>query len=148
VRVPVKAVFAGSFGDAKHYESLIRQHGVSDRVCLRGFVSDDELIDLYAHALAVAYFPFDEDYGYVTLQGMLAAKPVIVPADGGGATEFVEDSVTGSIVQPDPKAIAESIDQLHSDRERARRLGEQARDRIASANLSWSNVVEKILSAA
>ena len=148
VQSPVKAVFAGRSSDVKHYESLIKQHGVSDRVCVRGFVSDDELIDLYANALGVAYFPFDEDYGYVTLQGMLAAKPVIVPTDGGGATEFVEDGVTGSIARPDPKAIAESIDQLHADRERARRMGEQARDKIASANLSWSNVVEKILSAA
>ena len=148
VRVPVKAVFAGSSSDAQHYESLIKQHGVADRVCVRGFVSDDGLIDLYANALGVAYLPFDEDYGYVTLQGMLAAKPVIVPSDGGGATEFVADGVTGSIVQPDPKAIAESIDQLHSDRVRARRLGEQARDQIASANLSWANVVDKILSAA
>src|SRR5213078_807964 len=135
---PVKAVFAGSSSEVKHYESLIRQHGVSDRVCVRGFVSDDELIELYANALGVAYFPFDEDYGYVTLQGMLAAKPVIVPTDGGGATEFLEDDVTGSIVQPDPQAIAETIDQLHSDRKRARRMGEQARDKIASANLSWS----------
>lgn len=148
VRAPVKAVFAGSPNDAKLYESLIKQHGVTDRVCLRGFVSDDELIDLYAHALGVCYFPFDEDYGYVTLQSMLAAKPVIVPTDGGGATEFVEDGVTGSIVAPHPKAIAETIDQLHADRESARRLGEQARDKIASAHLSWENVVEKILSAA
>jgi glycosyltransferase involved in cell wall biosynthesis len=148
VRAPVKAVFAGNSSDPKHYQSLIKQHAVADRVCVRGFVSDDELIDLYASALAVAYLPFDEDYGYVTLQSMLAAKPVIVPTDGGGATEFVEDGVTGSIVKPDPQAIAESIDQLHSDRERARRIGEQARDRISSANLSWSNVVGKILNAA
>jgi len=148
VRAPVKAVFAGRSSDVKHYESLIKQHGVSDRVCVRGFLSDDELIDLYANALGVAYFPFDEDYGYVTLQGMLAAKPLIVPADGGGATEFVEDGVTGSVVEPDPQAIAETIDELHSDRERAGRMGEQARDKIASANLSWSNVVERIHSAA
>ena len=106
------------------------------------------MIDLYANALGVAYFPFDEDYGYITLQGMLAARPVIVSTDGGGATEFIEDGVTGSIVEPHPQAIAETIDQLHSDRERARRMGEQARDKIASANLSWSNVVERILSAA
>ena len=148
VQSPVKAVFAGNSSDPKHYQSLIKLHDVGDRVCVRGFVSDDELIDLYANALAVAYLPFDEDYGYVTLQGMFAAKPVIVPTEGGGATEFVEDGVTGSIIQPDPKAIAESIDQLHSDRERARRIGEQARDRISSANLSWSNVVGKILNAA
>ena len=148
VRAPVKAVFAGSSSDASHYKSLIKEHGVSDRVCVRGFVSDEELIELYANALGVCYLPFDEDYGYVTLQGMFAGKAVIVPKDGGGATEFVEDQVTGSIVEPDPKAIAESIDQLHADRERARRMGEQARDKISSANLSWANVVEKILNAA
>ena len=148
VRAPVKAVFAGSSADAKHYESLIKQHGVSDRVCVRGFVSDDDLIDLYANALGICYLPFDEDYGYVTLQGMLATKPVIAPADGGGATEFIEHGVTGSIVSPDPRAIAETIDELHSDRERARAMGEQARDRISSANLSWANVAEKIVGAA
>ncbi len=148
VRAPIKAVFAGSSGDMKRYTSLIKQHGVSDRVCVRGFVSDEELIDLYAHALAVCYLPFDEDYGYVTLQGMLAAKPLIVPNDGGGATEFIDDAVSGSIVEPSPKAIAQAIEDLHSDRERARRLGAQARETISSANLSWSNVADKIISAA
>lgn len=148
VRVPVKAVFAGSTADAKHYESLIRQHGVSDRVCVRGFVSDEELIDLYANSLGVCYLPFDEDYGYVTLQGMLAAKPIIVPDDGGGATEFVEDQITGTVARPEASAIAEAINQLHADRQRARRMGEAGRGKIASVNLSWSNVVEKITSAA
>jgi glycosyltransferase involved in cell wall biosynthesis len=148
VRAPVKAVFSGNSSDAKHYQSLIKHYGVSDRVCVRGFVSADELIDLYANALGVCYLPFDEDYGYVTLQGMFAGKPVIVPTDGGGATEFIEDGVTGSLVSPEPPAIAEAINQLYSDRERARRMGEQARDKISSANLSWSNVVEKILNAA
>jgi glycosyltransferase involved in cell wall biosynthesis len=115
---------------------------------MRGFVSDDEMIDLYANALGVCYLPFDEDYGYVSLEGMLAAKAVIVPTDGGGATEFVADSLTGLIVDPDPKAMAEGLDALYADRERARRLGVAGRDKLMAMNLSWSNVVEKIISAA
>lgn len=147
-RAPVKAVFAGSSSDASHYEALARQHGVDDRIVFRGFVSAHDLIELYANSLGVCYLPFDEDYGYVTLQGMLSAKPIIVASDSGGATEFVEDKITGGIAQPDPKAIAEAIDQLYADRNRARRMGEKGLEKISSINLGWSNVVDEIISAA
>ena len=43
------------------------------RVCRRAS-SDDELVELYADALAVVYAPFDEDYGYVTLEAFLCAQ--------------------------------------------------------------------------
>lgn len=148
VRTPVKAVMAGGSVDAKRYESLVKQHGVGDRVTLRGFVSEDELVDLYADALAVSYLPFDEDYGYVTLEGMLSGKPVVVTNDSGGAAELIESDREGLIVEPDPKAIAESLDQLYSNRELARRMGERGRKKLLAMNLSWQHVVEKIISAA
>ena len=37
-----------------------------------------------------SYAPFDEDYGYVTLEAFLARKPVITTTDAGGTLEFVE----------------------------------------------------------
>ena len=40
-------------------------------------------------ALGVIFPPLDEDYGYVTLEAMLAAKPVITCTDSGGPLEFV-----------------------------------------------------------
>ena len=147
-RTPVRAVLAGSAQEMAHYESLVRHLGVGDRVSLRGFVGEDELLELYANALAVCYLPFDEDYGYVTLEGMLSSKPVVVPRDGGGATEFVEHGSEGLISDPDPRALAECLDQLYADRERARRMGERGREKLLSMNLSWENVVEKIISAA
>lgn len=145
---PVRAVFAGTVPERSHYESLIRQHGVRDRVELRGFVKESEMIDLYANALAVCYLPFDEDYGYVTLEGMLAARPVIVARDGGGATEFVEHEREGFIVEPEPRAIAEGLDALFYDRALARRLGARGREKIEAMNLSWQHVVERIIAAA
>lgn len=147
-RTPVKVVFAGSSHDKKKYELLIAQHGVGDRTEMKGFVGDEEMIDLYTHALAVCYLPFDEDYGYVTLEAMLSGKPVVVPKDGGGATELVEEDVTGTIVDGEPRAIAAALDELYENRDRARRMGELGREKINSMNLSWNHVVQKIISAA
>src|SRR3712207_1061896 len=104
VTAPVRAVLAGSSADRGHYEALVRRHGVGDRVSLRGFVGEDELVELYANALAVCYLPFDEDYGYVTLEAMLSGKPAVVARDGGGAAEFVEHDADGLVADPDPRA--------------------------------------------
>jgi len=106
------------------------------------------MIELYANALGICYLPFDEDYGYVTLEGMLSGKPVIVPVDGGGATEFVSHGEEGLITEPEPKAIAAALDSLFADRERARAMGARALEKIRSLDLSWSRVVEKLINAA
>ncbi|HLM56371.1 MAG TPA: glycosyltransferase family 4 protein [Pyrinomonadaceae bacterium] len=147
-RTPVRAVLAGGTRERERYEGLVREHGVSDRVELRGFVPEDEMVELYAGALGVCYLPFDEDYGYVTLEGMLAGKPLVVARDGGGATEFVADGEEGFVSDPDPRALADCLDRLYADRALARTMGQRARDKITSMNLTWQHVVEKIISAA
>ncbi|HEV3471483.1 MAG TPA: glycosyltransferase family 4 protein [Pyrinomonadaceae bacterium] len=148
VTAPVRAVLAGASADRGRYEALVRRHGVGDRVELRGFVGEDELVELYANALAVCYLPFDEDYGYVTLEAMLSGKPALVASDGGGAAEFVEHDADGLVADPDPRAVADAINRLHADRPRALRMGRRAREKLLAADLSWQNVVEKIISAA
>ena len=148
LKTPVKIIFAGGARDPKHYESLVKQHGVGSSVCLRGFVAESEMIELYAGALAVCYLPFDEDYGYVTLEGMLSGKPVVVASDGGGATEFIEHDSEGLVVEPEPRAIAAALDSLYADRARARALGERGREKLTSMNLSWEHVVESLITGA
>ena len=148
VSSPVKLILAGSSSDLSDYESLVSQHGLRDRVELQGFVSEERILELYASALAVAYIPFDEDYGYVTLEGMLAARPIIVASDSGGAKEFIENGLTGVVVDPEPQEIAAAIDELHGDRQCALQLGQRAQQKIESLKLSWDNVVERIISAA
>ena len=147
-RTPVKVVLAGSSADVKHYESVIKQNGVSDRVTMRGFVSNEELVQLYANALGVCYLPFDEDYGYVTLEAMLAAKPLVVTRDSGGATEFIEHESEGFVVDPEPQAIADCLDKLYSDRARARAMGELGQEKIKAMDLSWDHVVSRLITAA
>ena len=49
---------------------------------------------------AIVFAPFDEDYGYVTLESFLAHKPVITTPDAGGPLEFVRDDDNGLICEP------------------------------------------------
>ena len=65
-----------------------------------------EKIDLYAKALAVIYPPIDEDFGYVTLEAMLARKPIVVCLDSGGPLEFVRNGENGLIVEPNAEDLA------------------------------------------
>ena len=111
---------------------------------LRGFVSEDEMLKLYGNALAVCYLPWDEDYGYVSLEAMYAGKPLIVARDGGGATEFIEDGREGLLVDPTPQDVARAIDELYFDRKRAGEMGARAREKVLAMKLSWQHVVEKL----
>lgn len=115
------------------------------RVELPGYVTDDDLVDRFAGALGIAYVPFDEDYGYVTLQAFLAGKPVITTTDAGGVLEWVEDGVTGFVVEPTPEAVADAIDRLAADPEAAAVMGEKGRAR--AEGLAWPAVVDRLLAA-
>lgn len=144
----VKIILAGSSATKSDYQELVKKHKVAHRVQLVGFVDESALVELYTNALAVCYLPFDEDYGYVALEGMLSGKPLVVPTDGGGATEFVENGIDGLVVEPEPRAIATALDRLHQNRDEARTMGKRGLDKIKAMNISWQNVVEKIITAA
>ena len=59
---------------ARQLEAAIDAAGGGGRVELPGFVADDELVPLLAGCLGVIYAPYDEDYGYVTLQAFLGRQ--------------------------------------------------------------------------
>jgi len=140
-----KIVLAGGGRSMDRYASLIKSdRNIRQRVELRGYVPEDEILKLYRDALGVCYLPWDEDYGYVSLETMYAGKPLIVARDGGGATEFVDDGREGLIVDPQPEAVASAIDELYLDRQRAREMGERGREKVLAMNLSWQQVVEKL----
>lgn len=147
-RNPVRVCFAG-ISDHPDYteklQSLARKVKVNKRVEWLGGISEDEKLSRYASALAVVYPPIDEDYGYVTLEAMLASKPVITCDDSGGPLEFVVNRETGLIAEPTPEALASAFDFVWENRDKAGAWGCAGRDRYQSLNLSWSNVIQKLL---
>ncbi len=145
VRAPVAALIAGAGGERVRYAELIEHHGLGDRVRLLGAISEQELQSLYAHCLGVFYGPYDEDYGYVTLEAMLSGKPVITCTDSGGPLEFVTDQETGLIVDPDPAAIAQAIEFLASHPRAAAALGATGFEKYQSLNMNWDWVLQQLL---
>lgn len=144
-RAPVFAVLAGEGGQCQQLKEQIERLGLVSRVRLLGAIGFDELCALYAHALAVFFGPFDEDYGYVTLEAMLSAKPVITCSDSGGPLEFIVPGVTGHVVPPEPEAIAQAIEHLMADAGRAADMGRNGRSHYETLGLSWQHVVQKLL---
>jgi len=144
LRSPVVFMLAGTGGQTETYRQMIERAGVGDRVRLIGEISDAEKRAWYAHALGVFFGPFDEDYGYVTLEAMLARKPVITCTDSGGPLEFVRDGETGRVIPPEPEALADAVDGLHGDQTSARRLGDAGLEAYRAAGISWQGVVEAL----
>lgn len=139
----LRCKIVGEGSQEPHLRFLIEQHRLEDRVELTGAVGDDDLLRLYSECRAVYFAPFDEDYGYVTLEAFGAGKAVITAKDSGGVLEFVEDGKTGLVVPPEPDSIAAAIDRLASDLDLARRLGEAGRGRVSG--ITWSGVAKKLL---
>jgi glycosyltransferase involved in cell wall biosynthesis len=141
---PVRCRIAGTGPDREKLEGLIDKLGLRDRVELLGWVDDRAAVDLYAGALAVFYAPYDEDYGYVTVEAFKAGKPVLTAADSGGVLEFVEDGRNGFVCPPDsPRDLAARLDLLYRDREKARTMGERGRE--AASRIGWDVVVERLV---
>lgn len=144
-RQPVKVVFAGAAevpSYMAHIEDLCRRSGLGDRVVFRGYTSEDEKLALYATCLGVVYPPVDEDYGYVTLEAMLASKPVITVSDSGGPLEFVDSALSGRVSDPVPMQLARCMDEIWQDRALARRMGKVGREIYDAMGISWDHVVE------
>ncbi len=144
-KTDVCAIIAGDGGQRQNYENLIVSNNLEKKVKLIGFISQTEKETYYARCLGVFFAPFDEDYGYITLEAMLSSKPVITCIDSGGPLEFVEDEKTGFILNPDPKDIAKKIDWLYLNKNEAKRLGENALIHYKNKNITWDNVVNKLL---
>ena len=133
-------------GDGTHRAMVEREAetcGIAGRVTFLGTVGDQELIELYAGALAVIYPPFQEDLGYVTLEAFLARKPVITCSDSGGPTEFVRDQINGFICDPSPEALAAAVDRLAADRALAASLGEAGY--TVASHITWDGVIEQLV---
>ena len=138
---------AGSPADTDPLKEIIEKYSLQEKVTLLDhWISEEEKITLFAHALAGIYIPIDEDsYGYPTLEAFHSKKAMITCHDSGGTLEIIEDAINGYIVPPDPRAIAERMDALYDDRKLARKMGEQGFESIQKHQITWDNVVEKLV---
>ena len=137
----IRAVIAG---DGEERDRLAgaasRELGLADRVTLAGRLDDAELLDHLARCRAVCFPPFEEDYGFVTVEAFASRKAVVTCRDSGGPAELVEDGVNGFVASR-PRSARDALrraddEALHGAWAMRRSL--PARDDWADAVVSYA----------
>ncbi len=106
---PDKKLVIASHGSQK--DKLIEQAKGYPNISFVGLISDDELSEYLAGALASIYIPINEDFGMTPLESMAAGTPTIGVAEGG-LLETVEHMKNGYLcpANPTPADVIKAID--------------------------------------
>lgn len=148
----VKLKIAGTAdepGVMEYLQNEISKHHLSHRVEFLGRVSDEELIKLYANCRCVYYAPYNEDYGYVTLEAFASSKPIIAAHDSGGVLEFAKHEENSLIVEPTLDGISKGINRLVEDEGTAKEYGQNGYKLVEGLGVlsqGWDRVIERLLS--
>lgn len=143
VAAGIKCVIAGEGAELDALVRLRALLGLEERVEFAGRLTDAEMIGHLARCRAVAFVPWNEDYGFVTVEAFACAKPVITVTDSGGPAEIVQPGVSGHVTDPTPEALAAALRDLISDRTRAITMGEAGAASIAT--MTWASAVDTLL---
>ena len=99
------------------------------RIDLRDrFIPDQEALELFQES-AIVVFPYVDGTQTALIPSAYYFSKPVISSRVGALTEYVEDGVTGLLVEPDnPKALAESIAGVIFDESRLRTMGTAGRE--------------------
>jgi glycosyltransferase involved in cell wall biosynthesis len=145
---PVNIRFSGSPDNPKSLDelkALVKKLKLEKRVQFLGRIPFSEMVKQYSGCRGVLFIPHLEDYGYITLEGMLSSKPVITCEDSGGPTEFIRDGKEGLVTESTPAALAKAMDELWRSPSFAKEAGSKARKRYEELDITWDHVAEALV---
>ncbi|MBI2868953.1 MAG: glycosyltransferase family 4 protein [Chloroflexi bacterium] len=138
------SLFSGKVDDLGWYGTRIRKlvedNGWQSRVVFTGFLDQREMAAAYSGARAtVIPSVWLETFGYVTLESLACATPVILTGNCGSA-ECVDDSCGRVVARKDPRAIAEAVKDIWDS---AREMGAAGRDKVVR-DFNWRITTDRI----
>ncbi len=140
--LPHHLVLAGQdswHSDAVHREA--ERSSVSERIHFTGFVSDQELLELYNGCEFFVFPSLYEGFGLPVLEAMACARPVAC-----SSTSAVHEVADASAILFDPQSTAEivrAMADLALDAELRARMGRLGSQR--AAHFSWRRAAERTL---
>jgi len=145
-RVPEARIVLGGGGPLEApLREQARRLGIEGSVVFTGALDHGRVLALLAGAEVVVMPSVRDPRGnvdglpIVVLEAMAAGRPVVA-SEVSGIPLAIEDGRSGLLVPAGrPEAIAEAVIGLLEDRDRARELGERARERIET-ELNWDAV--------
>ncbi len=129
----VKTPFTCSIcGDGSHRsacEALVKELGLQEKIRFHGFLPRARIQELYQDAsIALVSSVWPEPFGLVGLEAMRCGLPVVA-FDAGGIRDWLNDGENGFLVPwMNTREYAARIDQLLSDKNRARAMGLRGRE--------------------
>ncbi len=139
----IRCVIAGEGAELDRLIKLRSHLELDHRVKFVGRLDEAGLIDHLARCRAVIFPPFNEDYGFVTVEAFMCGKPVITTYDSGGPAELVKNDESGFVTDSTPEALAVAMRRVMDDKNLAMRMGEAGR--AATQQMTWSGAIQKLL---
>jgi glycosyltransferase involved in cell wall biosynthesis len=126
----VRLVLAGKGPDLEALRKLSIDIGLSEVVDFKGYVSDEQLESLYAHADFFIYIPLHEPFGLTLIEAMKYGVPVIGASDGG-ASEIIESGKEGFLIDPlDKESVVLCLRKMLTEKTERSKMGLAARSRV------------------
>lgn len=113
----------------EHLVCLIERLGIKDQVLFLPF--RDDIVDIIPDLDLLVVCSLAEPFGRTTIEAMAAGIPVVA-TDTGASPEIVVDGVTGFLVPlHNPERMADAIQEIVSDRSKAKEMGRAGSLRVA-----------------
>lgn len=138
------AIIVGTGNAQEELKALCRRLGLADRVRFLGWVGHEGIGTLYSWTKVVAVpSRWPEPFGMVGIEAMRHGRAVVA-FDVGGIPDWLEHGVTGLLVpEQDTAVLADSLERVLTDTERAATLGRNAYERV-QARYSFEQYLDRL----
>lgn len=124
-----------------NFPSFIKEKGLEDRICLTGYLNDEDLRSLYSSCAVFIYPSLYEGFGLPPLEAMACGAPVITSRDPA-----LMETVGSAARLVDPKSvddIAQAMSEMLSDERMRQHYAELGREQVKK--FSWEQTALKTL---
>ncbi|MCU0666883.1 MAG: glycosyltransferase [Candidatus Omnitrophica bacterium] len=137
-----RLIIIGQGSLKQELEELINQLKLGSKVQIYSGISTDKKKMLLKSSYCFLYIPIREPFGIAAVEAMSYAMPLIVSTDDAGYKEVLPKGSYIS-VDPEPSLIAEKINFLIANPEKAKQMGQIAWK--ASKKFTWQKTAENLL---
>ena len=137
----VKLCIIGDGPDKHDFYRIVKELHLTEKVIFLGRVNNEDL-PIYYSSFNVAVYPsINESFGVAAVEAMSCECPVVA-SDADGFKEVIENNVTGLIVpRNNVEATANAIITLLEDKQLAKKMGKNGRNRVKEL-YSWESNVD------
>jgi glycosyltransferase involved in cell wall biosynthesis len=137
----IELLIAGAGRHKDHLEKTAESLDVAEQTRFLGYVSEDELPELYSSADVFVLPSLYEGFGLVLLEAMASGTPV-VGTDVGGIPTAVDDGTTGLLVNRNVPSLTTAINRIVQNKDYRKELRQNAIEK--AEDTSWDSIVNSV----